>query len=225
VSCPAQTTGFSYDFNLTNANYTPAVVAALGAQSPADCLSEFAQINDGAWSISISTATTNTAQPTFDACIQSCKSNSACEYATYDYYHQTCYLRIATTVSDNSTKKAIAYKAVPAGDTSASSAKKHKASGPGAKATASGSYTWWQYDASAAAWDNKVAVSSPATLQDCLTACDNDSLCAAVLVDETAGASSPPVCSLVYGSTAIDTGMRTMTRAVSTQLKPPSPIA
>jgi hypothetical protein len=41
--------GFSFDYQAQNQNFTPTVVARSGAESAADCLAEFAQINDAAW--------------------------------------------------------------------------------------------------------------------------------------------------------------------------------
>jgi hypothetical protein len=45
-ACPTMSTGFSFDYLGQNRAFTPNPLARLGADSPADCLAEFAQIAD-----------------------------------------------------------------------------------------------------------------------------------------------------------------------------------
>lgn len=69
----------------------------MGADSSLDCVSEFAQIVDGSWYLPTAG---NTAMnityniSTFAGCVALCTAPS-CEYVTYDYRAQACYVRIA----------------------------------------------------------------------------------------------------------------------------------
>ena len=79
-------TGFSFDYLAQNKNFTPAAVARTGAESPADCLAEFAQIADAAWQMGGSIVLPNvTGVTTFDACVADCKGDANCQYITFDY--------------------------------------------------------------------------------------------------------------------------------------------
>lgn len=85
-TCPVMVTGFSFDYNGVNQNFTPAAVARQYADSPADCLAEFAQIADAAWQMGgLVTLTPVADVANFDACVTACKNNDNCQYITYDY--------------------------------------------------------------------------------------------------------------------------------------------
>jgi len=49
TNCPAGGTKFSFDYMADNMVFIPDSVARIGADSPADCLAEFAQILDDTW--------------------------------------------------------------------------------------------------------------------------------------------------------------------------------
>lgn len=85
-NCPAEAGSFNYDYLAQNQPFSPAVVARAGAASPADCLSEFAQIADTAWVMGGSAPLTTVANvSTWDACVADCKADMNCQYVYYDY--------------------------------------------------------------------------------------------------------------------------------------------
>lgn len=94
LACPVMTTGFSFDYLAQNQNFTPGAVARAGADSPADCLAEFAQIADAAWYMGGTVAMTNVTQSdgvtTFAGCVANCKADANCMYITFDYDASTC---------------------------------------------------------------------------------------------------------------------------------------
>jgi len=79
-------TGFSFDYLGQNQNFTPAAVARNLADSPADCLAEFAQIADAAWQMGGGVSMTPVAGvSSFADCVTACKNEANCQYITYDY--------------------------------------------------------------------------------------------------------------------------------------------
>lgn len=48
-ACTTQTTGYSFEWNLVNQLYAVKAISKPNASSSIDCLSEFAQMVDGAW--------------------------------------------------------------------------------------------------------------------------------------------------------------------------------
>lgn len=90
-ACPAIARGFYFDYQAVNQNFTPAAVARPGAASTADCLAEFAQIGDFAWYMAGSSTMEIVPVSTFDACVDNCKTDAACQYLTYDYNINECY--------------------------------------------------------------------------------------------------------------------------------------
>lgn len=85
-TCPVMVTGFSFDYLGQNQNFTPAAVARPQADSPADCLAEFAQIADAAWQMGGLVAMTPVANTSeFKDCVAACKDEATCQYITYDY--------------------------------------------------------------------------------------------------------------------------------------------
>jgi hypothetical protein len=102
-TCPAMTTGFSFDYEAANQPFTPAAVARTGADSAADCLAEFAQIEDSAWymggSAALANITGSVSANTFDACVTACKGDDGCQYVTYDYDTKECFKKSAGSAS------------------------------------------------------------------------------------------------------------------------------
>jgi hypothetical protein len=81
-------TGFSFDYAGTNQAFTPASVARSLADSAADCLAEFAQIEDSAWYLGGTASMTNVTDvdvTDFETCVAHCKADGNCQYVTYDY--------------------------------------------------------------------------------------------------------------------------------------------
>lgn len=100
--CPVMATGFSFDYLGTTYTYAPSSVARAGAESPADCLAEFAQIVDTAWYLGGSVSLTNVSgATTFAACVSNCSADSQCQYFTFD--HETS-ARFKKTASSNVTR-------------------------------------------------------------------------------------------------------------------------
>jgi hypothetical protein len=92
-ACPVIPRGFYFDYLAVNHNFSPAVVARPGAVSAADCLAEFAQIEDVAWYMGGSLAMASAGAATFEGCVSACKDEGACEYLTFDYVAQQCWLK------------------------------------------------------------------------------------------------------------------------------------
>jgi hypothetical protein len=97
TSCSWSSTGFSYSWQMGNDLFVAQAVAAIGADSAWDCVSEFAQFGDSAWYLPTlddigMNVTTNV--DTFASCVAKCREPD-CQYATYDYRARTCYIRIA----------------------------------------------------------------------------------------------------------------------------------
>lgn len=97
-ACPLMTVGFSFDYLAQNKPYTPAPVARTGAASAADCLAEFAQIEDAAWYMAgdaalLTNVTDSVSSNTFQACADFCKGSSTCQYITYDYETSQCFVK------------------------------------------------------------------------------------------------------------------------------------
>lgn len=82
--CPTMTVGFSFDVSGDNDAFTPDPVAREGAESAADCLAEFAQIEDVAWYLGgTATMTTVSGANNFSACAAACTDD--CQYITFNY--------------------------------------------------------------------------------------------------------------------------------------------
>jgi hypothetical protein len=92
-ACPVIPRGFYFDYLAVNRNFSPAVVARPGAASAADCLAEFAQIEDVAWYMGGPVAMASAGANTFEGCVSACQGDSACEYLTFDYVAQQCWLK------------------------------------------------------------------------------------------------------------------------------------
>jgi len=96
-------TGFSFDYLGQNMNFTPAAVARNLADSPADCLAEFAQIADAAWQmgggVTLINATNVDGVTTFSGCVANCKADANCQYITFDYETSMCYKKDAVVSS------------------------------------------------------------------------------------------------------------------------------
>lgn len=96
TACSYGNTGFSFQWQMRNDIFVAQAVAAIGADSSWDCVSEFAQLVDSAWYIP---TTDNTAMnitanvSTFAECVALC-TEPDCEYVTYDYVQRICYVRI-----------------------------------------------------------------------------------------------------------------------------------
>jgi hypothetical protein len=80
-------TGFSFDYLAQNQPFTPLPVARAEASSAADCLAEFAHIEDAAWYLPVPDAllTTVSSATDFDACVAACKAAGDCQFVTYNY--------------------------------------------------------------------------------------------------------------------------------------------
>lgn len=84
--CPPEAGSFNFDYLAENQPYSPATVARAGAASPADCLSEFAQISDTAWVMGTAGNLTSVPDATeWAACVADCKADATCQWVTFDY--------------------------------------------------------------------------------------------------------------------------------------------
>lgn len=106
----------------------------------------------------------------------------------------------------------LAFKAVVAGDTTAAS------KSTGAKALASGSYTFWKETAAGVGASSTAGPTS--SLQACLSACDADAACAAVAISGATSDAAAAIsgCSLIKGDSRVAQFKRSVTKAMATKL-------
>ena len=206
--------GFSFDYLAVNRPFTPASVARTGAGSAADCLAEFAQIEDAAWfmggSVALSNITASLSANTFGACVDACQASPTCQYVTYDYDTQECFVKTVGTASTSG--HVLAFKAVVAGDTTAASVGT-------AKALASGSYTFWAETAAGVGASSSPGPTSSGSA--CLSACDSDGACAAVAMAGVKASLADGIdsCSLIKGVNTVAQFKRSVTKTVATKLQ------
>jgi hypothetical protein len=72
--------------------FAPAAIARLGADSPADCLSELSQTEDAAWFLPYAGAMSTTTVGTFAACAALCGTD--CQWVTFDYVSKSCSIKL-----------------------------------------------------------------------------------------------------------------------------------
>jgi hypothetical protein len=213
-ACPTMSVGFSFDYLAVNQPFTPASVARTGAGSAADCLAEFAQIEDAAWfmggSVALGNITASLSVNTFGACVDACQASPTCQYVTYDYNTQECFVKTVGTATTSG--DVLAFKAVVAGDTTAASVGT-------AKALASGSYTFWA-DAGAGVGIEITPPGPTTTAAACLSACDTNAACAAVAMTSVTGMNAQlDSCRLSKGVNTVAQFKRSVTKTVATKLQ------
>lgn len=208
-ACPTSSVGFRFVYNGQSMPYTSPAVSRSAASSASDCVSKWAQIEEGQWFLSGATAATGS---TLELCQATCDGDSGCQFLSFNYADNSC----ATYAPSVTTAAAIvAYKATPSGDVSAASVKAKSA-------TSSGMYTQWSVDAG-----TKPGAATPAsvtTKADCLAACDMDAACAAVYMVPSGTfsltGSAITTCELLKGVSepgGADASKRSLTRAVPAQ--------
>lgn len=77
--------------------FSPNTIARIGATTPVECLSEYAQMTDGRFWVPLSSNEGVTVTPNvenFQACLDMCKTAS-CQMVTYDYQAKTCSVRVS----------------------------------------------------------------------------------------------------------------------------------
>lgn len=115
------------------------------------------------------------------------------------------------------------FKAVPSGDVGSAWSIPHLAS-TGAKAATSGMYSWYQDPNAASIGIQRTATnaSSFTVIQDCLDACDDDSLCVGVIMKSASNpVNTPKNCVLIRGDTTLGVFKRSVTRADTARLAIP----
>lgn len=86
INCPTQTVGFSFFYKETLVPYQSPPVVRSAATSPADCVSQFAQIESGLWYLAGASNTATGTTVKLSACLESCRtSGTACMFATFEY--------------------------------------------------------------------------------------------------------------------------------------------
>lgn len=225
VSCTTSATGYSFEWNGSNGLFNPQAVSRVGATSSVACLTEFAQFADHAWWLP-TTGDTNMVVTgsvvSFSDCVATCTSAAKCQYVTYDYTTQTCYMRWGAAAILAGTPW-VGFKAVPSGDVGSAWSIPHLAS-TGAKAATSGMYSWYQDPNAASIGIQRTATnaSSFTVIQDCLDACDDDSLCVGVIMKSASNpVNTPKNCVLIRGDTTLGVFKRSVTRADTARLAIP----
>lgn len=231
TACSTQATGFSFEWMMNQDTYQSRAVAIDGAASAGECLSEFAQIVDGAWYIEMgplpgmsqltafdtqspaNPVNTNTSANTHAECMSQCVGN--CMFATFDYRNKRCLIhwgKPPTYVGSD----IVAIKNVASGDVGVSSLENEGKAG----APPVGKFTFWRDEYSQEIKGQSGIIHTvPATgYQDCLNRCDDDVKCAAVIFDIYVQASQRWLnCRKVVGVETVGVFLRTMTRAVTTR--------
>lgn len=236
LNCSFASTGFSFEYNLTNLVYAPRAVSRVGANFSGDCLTEYTQVEDKAWQLKIVTplvtagniATATAA--TFADCLALCTDN--CAFATYNYDAGASNCEYVSPSASYVGDYYIGWKVGPSGDIGTSAFAKYLAAKNMGKTNrarnvwSSGFFVWYQ-DPNARNYGTLVAASTMnttaiTTVQDCLNICDDDSRCAGVTFDNALAAGQTSAeCMLVYGNNEIGRFKRTMLRTTLSRLTRP----
>ncbi|WIA44263.1 hypothetical protein OEZ86_010566 [Tetradesmus obliquus] len=214
---------FNFIYPSSNNPITVAATTEQGATSSQQCLLSFASILDSNWYYK-GDETSAVSASDFASCMSQC--TDLCQFFTYDYGKagDKCYLT-APAVNDGKVK--VAYK-VLAGTNLGEERRRsllagNRTSGP--KTMGSGVWSW--FSSSAAAGYGTVLTLSVTTpnIDNCLKACNDEELCAAVVFESTANpqvaiatSSIAVSCSFKQGVSVLpdeslgDTTKRTMLR-------------
>uniref|UniRef100_A0A383W0C6 Apple domain-containing protein n=1 Tax=Tetradesmus obliquus TaxID=3088 RepID=A0A383W0C6_TETOB len=188
--CPGATsTTFNFLYGPSNNPMPVEATTVTSATSVLQCLLSFASVMDANWyyfaggsDMTIVTAGTDV------ACMNKCGETEECQFFTWDYKDQKCYLRAPTTGGDGKVK--VAYK-VLAGTNMGEERRRallanNRTASP--KMMGSGEWSWWN-DAAAGTLGTTYSLSglsSTATMTECLVACNDDEECAAAVLTATA---------------------------------------
>jgi hypothetical protein len=95
--CPLAAPGFKFTYLDQNMAFTPAVVTRMGAESADDCLTEFAQLTPLAWQMGGSVSLEEQyGIKAIEECATTCSNFPRCQYLTFDYATQKCYIKTAS---------------------------------------------------------------------------------------------------------------------------------
>lgn len=185
-------------------------MAKLGAASGGDCLAEFSQLVADSWVLAGAGGAPASGVTSLEDCLASC--SGTCMWATYNYNTDVCTKYTAT----NTGNTLVALRAAPSGDDV-------QAEGAKAEAIASGFFTYWRHSGAV----GTALAGSPGadtTFQACSRACSGNPSCAAFSMASPTGTAldSTGTCTLLAGDTTVDTGMRSLMRAVPAQLAIPA---
>jgi hypothetical protein len=79
--------------------FAPQPLSSIAATSAVQCFTQYAQMSD-AWWLPTTGNTSMSILPgitSFSACVDACTNESTCQYLTYDYNADTCYVRTTQT--------------------------------------------------------------------------------------------------------------------------------
>jgi hypothetical protein len=228
-TCPEPTRTFTYAWPSDNVDvYTPAVTSPNLAKGLEDCLADFSQIVNGAFSLDLVDAV-GVYEPaeaadanrilSLQACVAACATDSECAAATFDYYVAlegtgtgSCKLWTPATGSSIS-EGGVALKTMPAYNLALG-----KDDTATKKDLGSGYFAMWIGSDAADALnpDSLVNVSAKSTIQECYDACTADNECAGVVFqDATAVAIG---CKLIKAVIQPGDSKRTLVKAVVSRL-------
>eukprot|EP00775_Hariotina_reticulata_P005167 gene5167-5405_t len=236
-TCPEATRKFTYAWPAENVDtYSPAVTSPPYAKGLEDCISDFAQIVNGAFCLDL-VDTASVYAPTVDSadgraistlqgCIAACAVDSGCAAATFDYFiaHESQFDADGNVVTNNASCKlwkpstgagvasgGVALKSMPAYNLALSNNADVKDMG-------SGYYTQWLGAGAADALNaaSLLAVPATSTIQECYDACTADNECAGVVFgDATAIAVE---CQLIKAIIEPGQSKRTLVKAVASNM-------
>ncbi|WIA23750.1 hypothetical protein OEZ85_000428 [Tetradesmus obliquus] len=218
--CPGSST-FNFIYPSSNNPITVTPTTELGATSSNQCLLSFASILDANWYYKGVEATSTPASSDAD-CRDKCAIEPLCQFFTWDYNGSKCYLTAPTAATDGKIK--VAYK-VLAGTNTGDDRRRSLLAGNGTsgpKAMGSGVWSWWS-DAAAGGYGTQLSLTNfpTQTIDNCLKACNDEELCAAVVFTAEAditASTATVTCNYRQGVTTLptdgsaDTSKRTMLR-------------
>lgn len=91
--CPGQLLGFTFFWAGALLTYRSPAISTPRATAPADCVLQFAQLQDELWALN-ATAAAAAGHDSLEACLAQC--SGACQYVTYDYAQRACSMRSAS---------------------------------------------------------------------------------------------------------------------------------
>ncbi|WIA32737.1 hypothetical protein OEZ86_005923 [Tetradesmus obliquus] len=210
TKCPGGRS-FSYDYNGVDDVFTPEVTSKPYSASQADCVADFSQTVEGAFSLDLTAGAglvSVAARENLQSCVQECRDNSKCVAATFDYDSLECKNWVPDTKESFVANGGVAFKLV----SSTNLASSVKAAEMG-----SGEYNYIPDGVNTPARINPTSLTPVATgsLKACLKACSNVNLCAGVVFGQFSGEDSIPAssCKLIMGQSKPGSSLRTLIKA------------
>ncbi|WIA32723.1 hypothetical protein OEZ86_005909 [Tetradesmus obliquus] len=214
TKCPGGRS-FSYDYNGVDDVLTPEVTSKPYSASQADCVADFSQTVEGAFSLDLTAGAglvAVAARENLQSCVQECRENAKCVAATFDYSDLQCSNWVPDTKESFVANGGVAFKLVSSTNLAASVKGDVKAAEMG-----SGEYNFIPDGVNTPARINPASLTpfATASLKACLKECSNANLCAGVVFGMFSGEDTIPAssCKLIMGQSKPGSSLRTLIKA------------